>query len=103
MLGIYKITKGKSFEKWVGSWCVGLDCLVGILTLQFYFCDFSNWWYEGDFDYGKDAPLRLRKRIMWWFADCISLLGEIFSILTLGRFATMLGLQFCAWQCRRKR
>lgn len=94
MFGIYKITKGKFFDKWIGSWFVILDCLFGILTLQFYFCDFSNWWYEGDFDFGKDVPLLFKSRIMWWFADLVAIFGEVIPIVSLGRFATTWGLQF---------
>ena len=95
MLGIYKVHKRTGyFNKWIGSWGTILDCLVGILTLQFYYCTFSDWWVGDGFSFGRDASLKLKARIVYWFADWALLLGEVIPILTLGRFATSWGVTF---------
>ena len=94
MLGIYKVSKGMYFKRWITAWLTILGCVFGILTLQFLYCDFV-----AD-ECGRDVPMKLRKRIKWWLVDWVTIFGELVVILTFGRFATTWGLSFYTWTAR---
>lgn len=83
----------KSAKRWFGAWFQIFDCLVCILTLEFYYTEAV----EYDFSFYKEHSMKFKQRIRWWFFDWISVFEELLVILTLGQLRTSLGTRFLDW------
>ena len=82
-----------SAKRWISAWFQIFDCLVCILTLEFYGAETAIY----NFSFYKEHPMQLKQRIRWWIFDWISVFEELLVILTLGVMRTFLGIRFLDW------
>jgi len=84
----------QSIKRWISAWFQIFDCLVCILTLEFYYTEIMFW---RDLGIYKEHPMSFKQRLRWWIFDWISVFEELLVILSLGVIRTYLGTRFLDW------